>query len=56
MTQENISDIIIYSKKKLFKQVQSDKYRLLVKANISSLDGELYEFYSNWISVNVSDR
>lgn len=52
ITDENIYDIIIDNKKKLFKQVQSDKYRLLVKANISSLDGKLYEFYSDWFSAN----
>jgi len=48
MKEENISDIIIYSNKKHSKQVKSEKYRLLVKANKSSLDGELYEIYSNW--------
>lgn len=55
-TQENISDIIIYSKKKQFKKVQSDRYRLLAKAKISSLDGKLYEFYSDWFSANFPNR
>ncbi len=55
-TLENIYDIIIYSEKKLSKKVQSDRYRLLVKANISSLEGKLYEFYSDWFSANFPDR
>ncbi|MBP1645599.1 MAG: hypothetical protein H6Q16_1174 [Bacteroidetes bacterium] len=49
LTEEDIFDIVIYSDKKPAKTNQKEKYRLLLKANKSSIDGELFKFYSNWI-------